>query len=240
MDAHPPKTVAIIPAAGAGVRMNGSRPKQFLALMGKPLLAVTLQAFEACAEVDGVIVVVPRAEVTYCRNEIVQRFGLKKVTQVIPGGRRRQDSVRMGVEATNGEYGCVVIHDGVRPLITPDLLKGLIEAARTHRAVIPALMAKETVKEINGRQEVVKTYPRDRMRLVQTPQVFRYEDILNAHRRAVREGWEEATDDAHLLERCGIPVHVVPGIEENIKITTPMDLKLAGWLIESRIDPVPA
>ena len=240
MDTHPPKTAAIIPAAGAGVRMQSRQAKQYLTLGGKPMLAVTLQAFEVCPEVDGVFLVVPSSDIRFCSEEIVSRFEFKKVRAVVAGGKRRQDSVRMGIEATAGDYEYIVIHDGVRPLVTPELLTEVINAARTHRAVIPALAAKDTVKEINGRQEVVKTHERTRMWMVQTPQAFRYEDILKAHRRAHLKGWEEATDDASLVERCGIPVQVVTGLEQNIKITTPMDLNMANWILTSAIDPVPA
>jgi 2-C-methyl-D-erythritol 4-phosphate cytidylyltransferase len=204
------------------------------------MLAVTLQAFETCPQVDGVFLVVPSSDIGYCTEEIVARFEFKKVRKVIAGGKRRQDSVRMGIEATKGDYAYIVIHDGVRPLITPGLLTEVINTARTHRAVITALAATETVKEINRRQEVVKTHERARMYMVQTPQAFRYEDILKAHRRALREGWDEATDDAYLVERCGIPVRVVAGLERNIKITTPMDLETANWILKSAIDPVPA
>lgn len=231
MTPDPLKTAAVIPAAGAGLRMKRHRAKQFLTLHGRPILAVTLQAFEDCPEVDGIIVVVPSADVAFCNDDIVTRFEFRKVKGIVPGGIRRQDSVRLGIEATAGEYGLIIVHDGVRPLITPGLLSRVIDTAKTCRAVITALPAKDTVKEVNPLREVVKTYARDRVWMVQTPQAFRYGDILQAHHRAVEKGWQDVTDDALLVERCGIPVKVVEGVERNIKITTPFDLNMAHILL---------
>ncbi|MDY6971127.1 MAG: 2-C-methyl-D-erythritol 4-phosphate cytidylyltransferase [Thermodesulfobacteriota bacterium] len=233
----PTKTVAIIPAAGSGVRMESPRSKQFLDLNGRPLLAVTMQTFQRCPQVDAFILVVPSTHVDYCRKEIVDKFNLDKTKKVVPGGRTRQDSVRLGLEAACGRFGLVLIHDGVRPVLDPAFIEKVIDAAKTHRAVITGIPAKETVKEVNGRQEVFKTHDRQRVWLVQTPQVFRYEDILAAHRQAIREGWEEATDDSTLIERLGITVKVVEGSEKNIKVTTPDDLELARFFLSRSLKP---
>jgi len=226
------KTVAIIPAAGSGIRMQDERPKQFLDVDGRPLVAVTLEKFQVCPAIHTVILVVPQRDVAYSQNEIVERYGLRKVEKVVVGGERRQDSVRLGIEASGGDCGLVLIHDGVRPLVTPDLIVRVVEAAQENRAVITGLVAKETVKEIDEDALVMKTYDRQKVWLVQTPQVFRYEDILMAHRRAVEEGWEEVTDDALLVERLGISVKMVEGSEDNIKVTTPQDLELVRFLLK--------
>jgi 2-C-methyl-D-erythritol 4-phosphate cytidylyltransferase len=226
------KTVAIIPAAGSGIRMENEHPKQFLDVDGRPLLAITLEQFQICPVIHTVILVVPEKEVAYSQNEIVTRHRLSKVKKVVVGGGRRQDSVRLGIEASGGDCELVLIHDGVRPLVTPDLIVRVVEAAQEHRAVITGLAAKETVKEIDQDALVMKTYDRQKVWLVQTPQVFRYEDILMAHRRAVEEGWEEVTDDALLVERLGIPVKMVEGSEDNIKVTTPQDLELVRFLLK--------
>jgi 2-C-methyl-D-erythritol 4-phosphate cytidylyltransferase len=225
------KTVAIIPAAGAGVRMGDIVAKQFMDLEGRPLLAVTLGCFERCAAVASVILVAPPDRVVYCREEIVEKYRLRKVDHVVQGGKRRQDSVRLGLEATQGRYELVLIHDGVRPFVRTELIDRIIDAASQHRAVVPALPVKETVKEVEADGRVVGTLDRRRLRLVQTPQAFRYDDILRAHHRALEENWEELTDDALLLEKTGIPVTVVEGWEDNIKITTPWDLELARFLL---------
>jgi len=224
--------VAIIPAAGSGIRMESKRVKQFLRLDGKPILALTLEPFQE-STVAAVVLVVPQNDVEYCKKEIVERFGLTKVKKIVPGGKRRQDSVRLGLEATEGKYDLVLIHDGVRPLIEKALIEKVIKEAIVNRAVITALPAKETVKEVNDLRNVVKTYDRERVWMVQTPQAFRYQDILKAHHKALEEGWEEATDDALLVEKSGITVNVVEGSEKNIKVTTPHDLELARFWLRS-------
>ncbi|MCU0596144.1 MAG: 2-C-methyl-D-erythritol 4-phosphate cytidylyltransferase [Desulfobacterota bacterium] len=224
------KTAAIITAAGAGVRMGGDQAKQFMDLGGRPLLAVTLGCFERSPDIDGIVLVVPPGKADSCRDEIVEKFGLGKVVNVVSGGKRRQDSVRLGLEATEGRYALVLIHDGVRPLVPPDLVSRIVKAMGRYRAVIPAMAARETIKEADRAGLVVKTHDRSALWLVQTPQAFRYEDILKAHRRAFEEKWEEMTDDALLMERTGVPVHIIEGAEENIKITTPRDLELARFL----------
>ena len=226
------KTTAIIPAAGSGIRMGGGRSKQFLDLNGRPVLAVTLSHFQECDEIDAIILVVPSKDIDYCRIEIVEKYRFSKVGKIVPGGERRQDSVRLGIESIDGDYGLVLIHDGVRPLIDVRFLQRVIDVAKTHQAVITGLSAKETVKEVNNNFEVIKTYDRKRVWMIQTPQVFRYKDILKAHQKAYKEGWNEVTDDSFLIERLGIPVKVVEGSEKNIKVTTPYDLKLAGFILD--------
>ena len=224
------EAVAVIPAAGAGLRMGGARPKQFLDLHGRPLIAVTLEKFQQCRAIQDIILVVPGAEVDACSKEIVKKYGLTKVNRVVAGGPRRQDSVRIGIEASKGDYELVVIHDGVRPLVSPELIERAVDAAGRHRAVITAMPAKETVKEIDDRKVISRTCDRKSIWLAQTPQVFRYGDILEAHQRAALEGLQDATDDAFLLERVGIPVRVIEGSEDNIKVTTPHDLELVRLL----------
>lgn len=225
------KTAAIITAAGAGTRMGGEQPKQFMELEGRPLLAFTLERFACSPDIDGIVLVVPADRVDYCRREIVDKYSLAKVKHVVAGGDRRQDSVRLGLEATEGHYPSVLIHDGVRPLVSEHLIRRIVRAAKEHRAVIPALPVKETVKEADRAGLVVRTHDRRSLWLVQTPQAFRYEDILKAHRQALEENWEEMTDDALLMERTGVPVKIIEGSEDNIKITTPGDLELARFLL---------
>jgi 2-C-methyl-D-erythritol 4-phosphate cytidylyltransferase len=225
------KTAAIITAAGAGIRMGGDQAKQFMDLGGRPLLAVTLERFERSPAIEGIVLVVPSGKVDDCRDRIVRKYGLAKVVKVVAGGKRRQDSVRLGLEATEGQYPFVLIHDGVRPLVSPELISRVAKAMNRYRAVIPALAARETIKEANAAGLVVKTHDRTALWLVQTPQAFRYEDILEAHRRTLEEKWEEVTDDALLMERMGVPVNIIEGSEENIKITTPRDLELARFLV---------
>ena len=225
------KTVAVIPAAGAGMRMGGGTAKQFLEVDGKPILALTLEKFQACRAIDGIVLVAPPDDLELCKRTIIDRYGLTKVTSVIAGGERRQDSVRLGIEASGGEYGLVVIHDGVRPFIETRLIERAVLAAMKDRAIITALPAKDTVKKADEGGFVLETYERKMLWLVQTPQVFRYEDIIAAHRMALLEQWDDVTDDASLIEKMGIPVKVILGSEYNIKVTTPQDLELARYLL---------
>jgi len=226
------KTVAIIPAAGAGSRMKGDRVKQFLDLNGKPLLGVTLDRFQVCHAIESIILVVPPKEEAYCQKEIVDKYNLTKVAKIIAGGERRQDSVRMGLEACGGDYDLVLIHDGVRPFVDDSLITNAVKTAQKDRAVITALPAKETVKKVDRDGMVIKTCNRQRIWLVQTPQVFRYADIMTAHQRALSEGWEDVTDDAVLIEKIGVSIKVIQGSEYNIKVTTPHDLELARFLLK--------
>lgn len=232
---RPSRVAAVIPAAGAGIRMCGDRPKQFLELDGKPLLAHTLAVFERCAAVGFVVLVVPEDAVAFCGREIVGRFGLSKVRRVVPGGARRQDSVRMGVEACAGECDILIVHDGVRPLVGCRLIEQAVDGAWEHGAVIAALPATETIKEVDPDGVVRHTPERGSLWRVQTPQAFRTTDLLEAHQKAFQEGWEEMSDDALLLERTSVPVRVIRGQEENIKVTTPHDLEIARLFLSRRI-----
>jgi len=225
------KVVAIIPAAGFGTRMGAKVPKQFLLLGDRPILAVTVGVFQECGSIDSIIIVVPENEIEYCRKEIVEKYRLNKVYKIIPGGKRRQDSVRVGLYAAKEilqDDDIVVIHDGVRPLIEKQIIEEAIEKAKKYRAVIVGIPAKDTIKEVNG--EVIKTYNRDKVWIIQTPQVFRFKDIFEAHQMAYIEGWNGITDDSMLLEKMKIPIKVIKGSEINIKITTPLDLEIAKFL----------
>ncbi len=225
-------TIAIIPAAGMGVRMNAKVPKQFLALEGKPLLAITLEKLNACPLINGIIIVVPASDIDFCKTEIVMKYKISKVIRITPGGARRQDSVRLGLKAIETECDAVIIHDGVRPFVSPEIITKSIKAIEHERAVIVAIPAKDTIKKVNAEGYVVDTFDRKLIWQVQTPQVFRFKEIYDVHKKATDEGWDDVTDDAMLMEKMGIPVKVVQGSDENIKITTPYDLEYAGFLLE--------
>ncbi len=225
------QVIAIIPAAGIGARMGLTKAKQFIDLCGKPILAVTLSHFQRCNLVDRIVIVVSQEDIDYCNREIVNRYKLSKVFKVIVGGERRQDSVRKGVEAVADSCKWVLIHDGVRPLVTAELIERVIKAAKEFRAVITGLPVKETVKEIDSQGRVIRSVDRRHLWLIQTPQIFRWEDIHMAHQEAVKHGWEEATDDAFLIEKMGIPIKIIEGEEDNIKVTTHQDLDMARFLL---------
>ena len=226
--------IAVIPAAGLGARLGSPKAKQFLDLCGKPMLAVTLERFQKCDLVDRIVVVVPESDVEYCRYEIVERYSLSKIVKVIVGGQMRQDSVRKGIEAIENSCRWILIHDGVRPLVTEGLIAKVINAAKEFRAVITGLPVKDTVKEVDERGRVAKSLDRRHVWAIQTPHVFRCEDIHLAHQEALKHGWVGATDDAHLVEKLGIPIEVIEGDETNIKVTTPKDLEFARLLISTQ------
>lgn len=228
------KVIAVIPAAGSGTRMGLTKSKQFIDLCGKPILAVTLGHFQKCDLVGKIVVVVSEDDVEYCLSEIVERYGLSKVIKVIAGGERRQDSVRKGVEAVANSCRRILIHDGVRPLVTSELIERVIKAAKKCRAVITGVPVKNTLKEVDTQGRVVRSVDRMRLWAIQTPQIFRSEDIHLAHQKALKGGWEGATDDAYLVEKMDIPVEVIEGEETNIKVTTPKDLELARLLISKK------
>ena len=228
------KTVAIIPSAGSGVRMGEGKAKQFRNLCGKPLLAFTLEKFQACPEIDCIILVAPGEDLHFCEKSIVEEYGFNKVEKIVAGGKRRQDSVRIGLEATEGRFGLVLIHDGVRPLVEIGLIEDVVSATRKNRAVITAIPSKDTVKKVGEEGFVLKTCERELLWLVQTPQAFRYGDIMAAHEKALVEGWNNVTDDAFLIEKMGLPVKVIEGSEYNIKITTPHDMGVAEYLLKKK------
>jgi len=228
------QVIAVIPAAGLGTRLGLAKAKQFIDLCGKPMLAVTLERFQRCDLVDRIVVVVPEMDVEYCRNEIVERYSLSKIGKVIVGGQRRQDSVRKGVEAIENSCRWILIHDGVRPLVTEELIEKVITAAKKSRAVITGLPVKDTVREVDERGRVAKSVDRSHLWAIQTPQIFRCEDIHLAHQKALKHGWVGATDDAHLVEKLGIPIEVIEGEETNIKVTTLKDLEFARLLISTQ------
>lgn len=224
---------ALIVAAGKGTRLTGTRRKQYRPLAGVPVLTRTLQAMEACEGLFGhIVLVVAPAEIAYCRDRIVAPAGVKTPVTLVAGGEQRQDSVYNGLCAIASAQAVVAIHDGVRPLVTPAVLRACVEAARRHGAAIAGVPVWDTVKRCGAGGVIASTLPREGLWLAQTPQAFRIELIRRGHEEARRAGFR-GTDDAALLERLGIPVHLVPGSRRNIKITTPEDLRLAEALTAS-------
>lgn len=225
------KTVAIIPAGGSGKRMRESLAKQYILLDGIPILARTLMVFQASHAVDDIFLVVPQNDVAFARDSIVEKFGLSKVIHVLPGGIKRQDSVKNGIDLVGTEYDVVVIHDGVRPFITAELVSISVSEAAQEKAVAVGVPAKDTVKIVNDRGWVAETLDRDYVWLTQTPQAFQ-RDIIKTAYEAAYENRYYGTDDASLVERLGVRVKMVHGSYDNIKITTKNDLVLADALIK--------
>ncbi len=210
--------------------MNHSLSKQYLPLGGKPIIARTLLALENFTLIDEILVAVRKEEEEYCHREIIEKFNITKVRKLIEGGKRRQDSVYNALEVVGKGCNLVVIHDSVRPFITEDILIEAIAQANIHKASVVAVPVTDTVKEAKYHGFIERTLPRENLWAVQTPQVFDYELILEAHKRAKKENFV-STDDASLVERMRHPVKVVEGALDNIKITTPEDLIMAEAML---------
>jgi 2-C-methyl-D-erythritol 4-phosphate cytidylyltransferase len=220
---------ALIPAAGLGKRFGAK--KQFLELAGRPVLVHTLRAFEESPSVAEICVAVPETEIDAAR-EMISRHGLKKPVQVVAGGKERQDSVRLAFESARPR-DIVLVHDGVRPLVTPELIEETIAGAAAFGGCIAALPVKETVKKTDAEGQIVQTVDRASLWSVQTPQAFRHEIFRRAVERAGRDGFL-GTDEAMLVEHLGEKVKVVTGSPYNIKITSPEDLRIAEAFLRMR------
>jgi 2-C-methyl-D-erythritol 4-phosphate cytidylyltransferase len=217
--------VAIIAAAGAGSRMAGDRPKQFLQLAGVPIIFHTLKPFEQCDSIQEIIVVLPAAE-SADFLALVQKYGVKKLSRVVPGGTTRAESVWRGLLAIRGATAEIIaVHDGVRPFVTAEEIDRTVAAARSDGAAILVAPAIDTIKEVNG-GEIVKTLERRQLCHALTPQCFRYELLRRAYERADVQD-PAITDDSSLVEQLGEPVTIVEGSSRNIKITTLEDLLIA-------------
>jgi 2-C-methyl-D-erythritol 4-phosphate cytidylyltransferase len=228
------KIVALIPAAGMGKRMGAGINKQYLLLDGKPIVARTIAVFEAAPFVDDIYVITPAAEIPYCREQVVERYGFTKVRAIVPGGAERQYSVLNGLRAIDAaaDDDVVLIHDGVRPFIPTAVLKHAAEVAAESDGALVAVPAKDTIK-IVADGIIQETPPREQLWLAQTPQAFRYAVIRAAHEIAAAEGFF-GTDDAMLVERLGKEIRIVMGDYRNIKITTPEDLILAEAFLREK------
>lgn len=219
---------ALIPAAGMGKRMGASINKQYLQLGGVPIVARTISVFEHSPLIDAIYLVIPAEEIPYCSEHVVEACGFRKVVEIVPGGKERQNSVMNGLNAIGRRAAgddVVLIHDGVRPFITRQLLRESIDLARSGDGALVAVPAKDTIKTVRD-GIVIDTPPRETLWQAQTPQSFRFGVIHEAHLAAEREGFM-GTDDASLVERRGGRIRVVRGDYRNIKITTPEDLVLA-------------
>jgi 2-C-methyl-D-erythritol 4-phosphate cytidylyltransferase len=219
---------AVIVAAGSASRMEGI-DKALALLGGEPVILQTVKVFQKSSAIEEIVIVT--------RQDLLEKIAqltmpYEKVKAVVLGGADRTQSVMCGLAALSEKVELAAIHDGARPLITPELIEKTVSAADFHGAAAPAIAVKDTIKNVQNHW-VYGTPDRNSLRAVQTPQVFYLPDLRTALTQAVKDG-AAITDDCSALERMGIPVYLVDGQESNLKITTPMDLKVAELLWEER------
>jgi 2-C-methyl-D-erythritol 4-phosphate cytidylyltransferase/2-C-methyl-D-erythritol 2,4-cyclodiphosphate synthase len=219
----------VIVAAGKGERLGGTTPKQFLDLGGKTMLQRTVASFDRHAEIDEIVVVLPPDLIAVGPDRIGPT---SRTCRVVGGGARRQDSVRQGLGALSSSVDIVLVHDAARPFVEADLITRVIDAARAHGTVVPAIQARDTVKRLPAGESIVhETIAREEIWLAQTPQGFRRAIIEETAR--ISTNGEVATDDVSLAERLGYPVTVVEGSARNVKVTTEQDLAAARALFNA-------
>ena len=222
----------LIPAAGMGRRMGSQRNKLLLKLLEKPLLAWSLIAAERSSSIKWIGIMGQSADLTEF-EQILSDLDLSKPVTLILGGETRQESVYNGLQALPSEAARVLIHDGARCLATPELFDRCSEALLTCQGLIAAVTVKDTIKVVDSQEIIVDTPDRHNLWAAQTPQGFEVELLKDCHERGKKSGWQ-VTDDAALFEKCGLPVKIVRGEETNLKVTTPVDLAIAEFILRQR------
>ncbi|HXX58668.1 MAG TPA: 2-C-methyl-D-erythritol 4-phosphate cytidylyltransferase [Thermodesulfovibrionales bacterium] len=225
------KVITLVPAAGLGKRLGPGTNKPFYTLLDRPLLVWTLDALQRIDEIEEIIPVIKESDMAMA-GKLFERYHFPKVRRVAPGGKERQDSVYNGLKLLDGKADVVLIHDGVRPFVSAELVREALGGMSGVDGVIAAVPVKDTIKEtVDGM--VTKTLKREALWAVQTPQVFHYGFLMEAHERAMAEQFY-ATDDSALAERAGGRIRVVMGSYDNIKITTPEDISMAEVLLRRK------
>jgi len=223
----------LIPAAGMGRRMGSERNKLLLTLMDKPLLAWTLLAAEAARDISWIgIIGQPADESDF--KVILAQLSLSKPVQLITGGETRQESVYNGLQALPTEAERVLIHDGARCLATPQLFERCAAVLLSCPGLVAAVSVKDTIKVVDETGVIQDTPDRRQLWAAQTPQGFEVKLLKQCHDQGRNSGWE-VTDDAALFERCALPVRIVEGEETNLKVTTPVDLAIAEFILRQRL-----
>ncbi|MGB3310777.1 MAG: 2-C-methyl-D-erythritol 4-phosphate cytidylyltransferase [Nodosilinea sp.] len=223
----------LIPAAGSGRRMGADRNKVLLDLLGQPIIAWTLQAAAAANAVVWIGLVCQAGDRSFLAA-VAEALNLAKPIHLISGGDTRQQSVYNGLQSLPPEATRVLIHDGARCLATPDLFDRCAAALDTCPGLVAAVPVKDTIKVVDADQRIEATPDRQRLWAAQTPQGFDVALLKQCHRQGAELGWS-VTDDAALFERSELPVLVVPGEETNLKVTTPMDLAIAEFILKQRL-----
>lgn len=223
-------TTAILLAAGKSARMGANVDKAFLSLVDKPVVAWSLLAFERCPDIDGIVLVV-RKDQLLASKAVVKMFGISKVSKIVAGGAKRQESVQAGLAACDLDARYVVVHDAARPLVTPDLISEVVRNVKRFPAVTVGCPVADTIKRCGkGKGAIVaETLDRDHLWAVQTPQAFHVADLRAAHKAL---GKRDVTDDCTAVELNGGTVKILPNMRPNFKITTVEDLQTAGALLK--------
>lgn len=232
-------TSALIFAGGTGKRMNSkSKPKQFLELYGKPIIIHTIEHFQKCKEVDGIVIVCLESWIPYLEG-LVKEFRMEKIISIISGGSTGQESIYKGLQEIHAmqedsKDAIVLIHDGVRPLITKKLITDCIQAVKEHGSAITVTPVKETVVWLSDEETISDVPQRKKIKFARAPQCFYLMDILNAHECAKRDGIENIVDSASLMHYYKYPLYIITGPPENIKITTAADFYIFRALYDAR------
>ena len=228
------KCTAIVLAAGQGKRMNSKIQKQFLEVQGHPVLYYSLRCFQDSPLIHDIILVTGESALSYCKNEIVDKYGFTKVSGIIPGGKERYDSVYAGLLACEGcDY--VFIHDGARPFVTEEILQRGFEGVLETGACVIGMPSKDTIKLADEIGFVKETPDRSSVWTIQTPQIFSYSLIRSAHESIRKKDMSAITDDAMVVEQeTGVKIRLARGSYQNIKITTPEDLAAAEAFLSDR------
>ncbi len=227
---------AIVLAAGRGRRMGTKTAKQYLELQGKPVLAYALEVFEQSSVIDDILLITSEDHIDYCKKEICEKYGIKKVSAVAPGGKERYESVwkALCILKERGQSGYVMIHDGARPFLTEDILERVYRQVQTYKACVVGMPVKDTIKLIDKAGQITESPDRSFVWQAQTPQAFAIPLIIEAFEKQMEEDCSHITDDAMVVERqMGVPVYMVEGSYRNIKITTPEDLMIAQALLRA-------
>nr|WP_228048794.1 2-C-methyl-D-erythritol 4-phosphate cytidylyltransferase [Nodularia sp. LEGE 04288] len=222
----------LIPSAGIGKRMGGTRNKLLLEVRSQPIIAWTLKAAAAASTIKWIGIISQPCDWPEFKD-ILADLNVTKPVEFIAGGSTRQESVYNGLQALPATAEQVLIHDGARCLATPDLLDSCAAAIRQCSGLIAAVPVKDTIKVVDEHGIIQSTPDRRQLWAAQTPQGFNVKLLKECHAEGVRQGWE-VTDDAALFERCGIEVQIVPGEETNLKVTTPQDLAIAEFILSNR------
>ena len=221
---------ALLPAAGSGSRMQSRTKKQFMTIHGEPLLSHTLRVFNNHPLIDGIVIVTGLSDMQDVQNLALPYEKVKMITEV---GATRQESVYAGLTKLPSDCDIVLIHDAARPMVTEALINSCIDGVLQSGCAIAAVPVKDTIKRTDEAGYVLDTPDRSCLWNVQTPQAFRYPEILAAHREAALQHDTTCTDDGAVMERYGTtPVRLIPGAYQNIKITTPEDLVLAEYYLK--------